>query len=90
LSEDQNFSKIFTVGIHTITLTVTDNDYVADSDTVIVTVTESGDDNNASAGGGCTYNPRNSGMDVMMLLMIVLAFLYPFKQLREWTAQERR
>jgi len=29
-------------------------------------------------GGGCTYNPRNTGMDIMMIFMIILASIYPF------------
>jgi hypothetical protein len=29
-------------------------------------------------GGGCTYNPHAVGMDGLMLLMIVLALVYPF------------
>ncbi len=40
LSTKKSFSKVFSVGIHTITLKVTDNDGASDSDTLKVTITK--------------------------------------------------
>jgi hypothetical protein len=31
-------------------------------------------------GGGCTYNPRAKGMDALMLLMVLMAMIYPLRR----------
>ena len=36
--------------------------------------------NKSGSGGGCTYNPHNKGIDLMLVLMIVLAGLYPLRR----------
>ena len=33
--------------------------------------------NGEDTGGGCTYNPHNNGIDLLMMLMVLLAALYP-------------
>jgi len=36
--------------------------------------------NGTGTGGGCTYNPRNNGIDLMLLLMVMLAGWYPVRR----------
>ena len=35
-------------------------------------------DTTTTTGGGCTYNPHNQGIDLLMVLMALLALMYPF------------
>lgn len=34
----------------------------------------------SSSGGGCTYNPNNNSLDMMMLFMLALSLLYPWRR----------
>ena len=80
-----------TVGFATLTLTVTDNDGLKDSDSMNLTVTldagtDAGTDDttdttvSSSGGGGCTYNPNSKNFDMTFLLMMAMGLLYPFRR----------
>ena len=32
-----------------------------------------------ATGGGCTYNPNSTGFDMMFILMLLVASVYPFR-----------
>ena len=83
LASTQNFTKSdFSIGTHTITLTVTDDDGATDSDEVVVEVNSSGgsDSDDSGSGGGCTYNPNNQSIDLLMVLMMLVSLAYPLVQ----------
>lgn len=40
----------------------------------------SGGGSGGSSGGGCTYNPDNKKFDMMMLIMLALSLLYPWRR----------
>ena len=72
--------------IATLTLTVTDDDGLTDSDDMVLTVTnEDGtvDDNpilSSGGGGGCSFNPNSKSIDLTMMLLVAMGLLYPFRR----------
>ncbi len=67
--------KDFSVGAHTVTLTVTDNEGATGDKQVVIRVKEGSTE--TFPGGGCSYNPRSRGADGMVVLMIIVTLLYP-------------
>jgi hypothetical protein len=58
---------------------VTDNDGATDNDSMIVTATSSTTSSSSGGGGGCTYNPENTKIDMMYIVLLLLAMVYLWK-----------
>jgi len=67
-------------GSDSFSYTVSDGNGSTATATVSITVTQEDDESYHGGGGGCTYNPHNKSVDLMVLLMMMASLFYPLRR----------